>query len=113
MGVINSSGELQNFETTTTQISQDRLEGGLLFGGEFEEELLYQEQNTGADSDRPLRAWIEANATILGYTYNPVMTVILWIDAIVLKLENGFIALWRAVVNFPKRLLHFIRYGSK
>jgi hypothetical protein len=117
MGVLNSSGELQNFETTTTKISQDRLEGGLLFGGEFEkefeEELLYQEQNAGANSDRPLRAWIEANAAILGYTYNPVMTVILWIDAIILKLENGFIALWRAVVNFPKRLLHFIRYGSK
>ncbi len=117
MGVLNSSGELQNFETTTTKISQDRLEGSLLFGGEFEkefeEELLYQEQNTGADSDRPLRAWIEANATILGYTYNPVMTVILWIDAIVLKLENGFIALWRAFVNFPKRLLHFIRYGNQ
>ena len=117
MGVLNSSGELQNFETTTTQISQDRLEGSLLFGGEFgkefEEELLYQEQNTGANSDRPLRAWIEANVTILGYTYNPVMTVILWIDAIVLKLENGFIVLWRAVVNFPKRLLHFIRYGNQ
>lgn len=117
MGVLNSSGELQNFETTTTKISQDRLEGSLLFGGEFEkefkEELLCQEQNAGANSDRPLRAWIEANATILGYTYNPVMTVILWIDAIVLKLENGFIALWRAVVNFPKRLLHFIRYGNQ
>ena len=117
MGVLNSTGELQNFETTTSQISQDRLEGSLLFGGEFgkefEEELLYQEQNIGANSDRPLRAWIEANVTILGYTYNPVMTVILWIDAIVLKLENGFIALWRAVVNFPKQLVHFIRYGNK
>jgi hypothetical protein len=115
MGVLNSSGELQNFETTTTQISQDRLEGSLLFGEEFEfeEELLYQNQNPDSNSDRPLRAWIEANATILGYTYNPVMTVILWIDAIVLKLENMVIAFWRAVVNFPKRLFRFIRYGNR
>ncbi len=117
MGVLNSTGELQNFETTTSQISQDRLEGSLLFGGEFgkefEEELLYQKQNSGANSDRPLRAWIEANVTILGYTYNPVMTVILWIDAIVLKLENVVISFWRAVINFPKRLLHSIRYGNK
>ena len=117
MGVLNSSGELQNFETTTTQISQDRLEGSLMFEGQFgedfEEELLYQEQNPDSNSDRPLRAWIEANATILGYTYNPVMTVILWIDAIVLKLENMVIAFWRAVVNFPNRLLHFIRYGNR
>jgi len=115
MGVLNSSGELQNFETTTTQISQDRLEGSLLFGEEieFEEELLYRDQNSDSNSDRPLRAWIEANATILGYTYNPVMTVILWIDAIVLKLENMVIAFWRAVVNFPKRLLRFIRYGNR
>ena len=113
MGVLNSSGELQNFETTTTQISQDRLEGSLLFGEDFDEELLYQEQNPDPNSDRPLRAWIEANATILGYTYNPVMTVILWIDVIVLKLENMVIAFWRAVVNFPKRLLHFIRYGNR
>ncbi|MFZ4556276.1 MAG: hypothetical protein ACOYN8_07850 [Pseudanabaena sp.] len=115
MGLLNSSGELQNFETTTTQISQDRLEGSLLFGEEieFEEELLYQNQNPDSNSDRPLRAWIEANAVILGYTYNPIMTVILWIDAIVLKLENVVIAFWRAVVNFPKRLLHFIRYGNR
>jgi hypothetical protein len=117
MGVLNSSSELQNFETTTTQISQDRLEGSLMFEGQFgedfEEELLYQNQNPDSNSDRPLRAWIEANATILGYTYNPVMTVILWIDAIVLKLENMVIAFWRAVVNFPKRLLHFIRYGNR
>jgi len=113
MGLLNSSGELQNFETTTTQISQDRLEGSLIFGEDFEKELLYQYQNPDSNSDRPLRAWIESNATILGYTYNPVMTVILWVDAIVLKLENIVIGFWRAVVNFPKRLLHFIRYGNK
>ena len=106
---IHSSGELQNFETTTSQISQDRLEESLV----FEEDLLtYQQQNSDPDCDRPLKAWIEANATILGYAYNPVMTVILWIDAIVLKIEDLIIAIWKGLINFPKRLLHFIRYGK-
>jgi hypothetical protein len=104
---IHSSGELQSFETTTSQISQDHLEKSLV----FEEELLMTQQDK-AESDRPLKAWIEANATILGYAYNPVMTVILWIDAIVLKIENLIIAIWKGLISFPKRLLHFIRYGK-
>ncbi|PZO44513.1 MAG: hypothetical protein DCF19_01835 [Pseudanabaena frigida] len=107
---IHSSGELQNFETTTTQISQERLDGSLI----FEEELLmYQQQNAESESDRPLRAWIEAKASIMGYAYNPVMTVILWIDEIVLKIENLIITLWKGLINCPKRLIHFIRYGKR
>ncbi|MFN5863008.1 MAG: hypothetical protein ACK451_13715, partial [Pseudanabaena sp.] len=55
MTAINSSGELQSFETTTTQISQDRLKGSLL----FEEELLaYQGSSSETENERPLRAWI-------------------------------------------------------
>jgi hypothetical protein len=110
MAAINSSGELQSFETTTTQISQDRLEGSLL----FEEELLaYQGSSSDTENERPLRAWIEAKATLLGYVYNPVMSVIFWLDAIILKLENFFIGLWKGLVNFPKRLIKFIRYGNR
>ena len=105
---MHSSGELQNFETTTTQISEDRVEGGLM----FEEELLINQQEVLA-SDRPLRAWIEANVTILGYVYNPVMTVVLWVDAIVVKIEDLVIAFWQRLINFPKRLIYFIRYGNK
>jgi hypothetical protein len=107
---IHSSGELQNFETTTTQISQDQLEGSLV----FEEELLLSEQQReDTESDRPLRAWIEAKATLWGYSNNPVMKVILWIDSIILKIENLIIKLWKGFVSFPKHLLHFIRYGKK
>jgi len=107
---IHSSGELQNFETTTTQISQDQLQGGLSFE---EEDLLYQSPNPVSDNgDRPLRAWLEAQAIILGYAYNPVMTVILWVDGIVLKIENLMINLWQGLILFPKRLINFIRYGK-
>ncbi|WP_055076061.1 hypothetical protein [Pseudanabaena sp. 'Roaring Creek'] len=107
---IHSSGELQNSETTTTQISQDRLVGNLV----FEEELLdLQQSNSDQESDRPLKAWIEANASLLGYVYNPVMTVIFWVDAIVLKIENLIIGFWRGLLNFPKRLIRFIRYGKR
>jgi hypothetical protein len=107
---IHSSGELQNFETTTTQISQDRLDGSLVF---IEELLGIQKERFQTESDRPLRAWIEANATILGYVYNPVMTVVLWIDAIVLKIEDLVIGFWQGLINFPKRLIDFIRYGRR
>ncbi|ELS33308.1 MULTISPECIES: hypothetical protein [Pseudanabaena] len=107
---IHSSGELQNSETTTTQISQDRLVGNLV----FEEELLdLQQSNSDPESDRPLKAWIEANASLLGYVYNPVMTVIFWVDAIVLKIENLIIGFWRGLISFPKRLIRFIRYGRR
>jgi hypothetical protein len=110
INVINSSGELQSFETTTTKISDDRLEGSLV----FEEELLmYQQQNVTKESDRPLRAWIETKATILGYAYNPLMTIILWVDAIVVKLEDLIIAFWKGLLNFPNRLINFIRYGNR
>ncbi|MFN5816679.1 MAG: hypothetical protein ACK47D_11520, partial [Pseudanabaena sp.] len=107
---INSSGELQSFETTTTQISQDRLKGSLL----FEEELLaYQGSSSETENERPLRAWIEAKATLLGYVYNPVMTVVFWLDAIILKIENFFIGLWKGLVSFPKQLINFIRHGKR
>ncbi|WP_201320354.1 hypothetical protein [Pseudanabaena sp. lw0831] len=106
---IHSSSELQNFETTTTQISQDQLEGSLV----FEEELLmYQSQSSDSDSDRPLRAWIETKANLWGYANNPVMRLLIWIDAIVVKIENLIIKLWKGLINFPKRLINFIRYGK-
>ena len=105
--VIHSSSELQNFETTTTQISQDQLEGSLV----FEEELLmYQSQNS--DSDRPLRAWIESKVNLRGYSNNPVMILLIQIDAIVVKIENLIIKLWKGLISFPKRLIKFIRYGK-
>ena len=107
---IHSSGELENFETTTTQISQDQLKESLV----FEEDLLaYQNTKSNQESDRPLRAWIEANATILGYVYNPVMTVILWVDAIVLKVEELIIVFWKRLIILPKQLIYFIRYGNR
>lgn len=109
IAAINSSGELQNFETTTTKISQDRLEGSL----RFEEELLAYQGSTENENERPLRAWLEANASLLGYVYNPVMIVVFWLDAIVLKIENLIIAIWKGVINFPKRLIRVIRYGNR
>ena len=111
MTAIHSSGELQNFETTTSQISEDRLEGSLVF---IEELLTYsQELSKPSESDRPLKAWIESQASILGYAYNPVMTIVLWIDTIILSIENSIIVFWKGLINFPKRLIDFIRYGNR
>ena len=107
---IHSSGELQNFETTTSQISQDRIDGSLI----FEEELLMYQQSASETGDEgPLRAWIEANATIMGYAYNPVMTIVLWVDTIIVKIENLMITFWKGLINFPKRFVYFIRYGNR
>ena len=108
--VIHSSGELQNFETTTTQISQDRIEGGLIFEDEI---LSSQVSPSELESDRPLRAWIETKATLLGYVYNPVMTVVFLLDAVILKIENLIIAIWKGFISFPRRLIRFIRYGNR
>jgi len=107
---IHSSGELQNFETTTSQMSQDRLDGSLI----FEEKLsMYQQSASETGDERPLRAWIEANATIMGYAYNPVMTIILWVDTIIVKIEDLMITFWKELINFPKRLIYFIFYGNR
>ena len=107
---IHSSGELENFETTTTQISQDQLEGSLV----FEEELLnYQQQSSETDSDRPLRAWIENKANIGGRSSNPLIRLLLWLDEIVLKIEDLIIKLWKGLISFPKRLINFMRFGKK
>jgi len=107
---IHSSGELENFETTTTQISQDQLEGSLV----FEEELLsYQRQSSDAESDRPLRAWIENKANIGGRSSNPLIRLMLWLDEIVLKIENFIIKLWKGLIGFPKCLINFMRFGKK
>ncbi|MBD2175633.1 hypothetical protein H6F42_01705 [Pseudanabaena sp. FACHB-1998] len=111
MAAINSSGELQNFETTTSQLSQERLDGGMIL--EEEELLAYSSSFTDSESDRPLRAWIEANAALLGYVYNPVMVVVFWLDGIILKIENFFISLWQGFINFPKQLINSIRYGNR
>ena len=107
---IHSSGELENFETTTTQISQDQLEGSLI----FEKDLLsYQQQTSDAESDRPLRAWIENKANIGGSSHNPLIRLLLWLDQIVLKIEDLIIKLWKGLMHFPKRLINFMRFGKK
>ncbi|OYQ63795.1 hypothetical protein B9G53_15055, partial [Pseudanabaena sp. SR411] len=106
---IHSSGELENFETTTTQISQDQLEGSLV----FEEELLNYQQRSDTDSDRPLRAWIENKANIGGRSNNPVIRLLLWLDEIVLKIEDLLIKFWKGLMRFPKRLINFMRFGKK
>jgi hypothetical protein len=110
--VIHSSGELQYFETTTTQISQDRLDGSLVFDDD-EFKLYQKKQEPDIDGERPLRAWIDARASILGYAYNPIMTVILWVDAVILKIEDWIIAIWKGLINFPKNFFKFVRYGKK
>lgn len=96
---INSSGELQNCETTTSQIYQDRLDGSLYFTEEEEA------QSKMPNSDRPLRAWLEAKATLWGYAANPVMDAIFWLDQVILKCENFIIAFWQRCVRLIKSIL--------
>lgn len=93
---INSSGDLQNFETTTSKIYQERLDGSLYF---TDEETYQSETPT---SDRPLKAWLEAKATLWGYASNPVMDAIFWLDQFILKFENLLIALWKKWVRLIK-----------
>ncbi len=112
-GAIHSSGDLQNFETTTTKISQDRLDGSLIFDDYEQDVLSNLPQDLGdRQSDRPLRAWIEARANLVGRRYSPVMVFVFWLDTAMLKMENLAIALWQSLVNFPRRLINLIRHGK-
>ena len=109
---LHSSGDLQSFETTTTQISQDRLDGSLVFDDYKQDVLSNSPQNIDdPERDRPLRAWIEAKANLVGRRYSPVMVIVFWLDRVMLKMENLAIALWQSVNKFPKRLINLIRYG--
>ena len=94
-------------ETTTTQITADRLTTGLAFD-QSESSLdptnspyITSPHMTSSDSipvtayrqralnpERPLRAWIETQAQSLGYVYGPVMSVVHWLDSLTVKIEN-------------------------
>jgi hypothetical protein len=42
-----------------------------------------------------------------------VMRLLIWIDAIVAKIENLIIELWKRLISFPRRLIKFMRYGKR
>ncbi len=44
-------------------------------------------------------AWIEAQATFLGYVYSPAMTVVHWLDRWVARCERWCFALWRHLLT--------------
>lgn len=43
----------------------------------------------------PLRAWIDTQATSLGYAYSPIVNFFLWLDGQVERLEQWLSQLWR------------------
>jgi hypothetical protein len=47
------------------------------------------------ERSRPLKAWIETQATFIGYVYSPIMEFIRWIDRLVAKFEQWLVQLWQ------------------
>ncbi len=45
--------------------------------------------------DPPLHAWIETQATSLGYAYSPIVNFLLWLDQWIARIEEWFLKLWR------------------
>jgi len=43
----------------------------------------------------PLHAWVDTQATFLGYAYSPLVNFLLWLDRLILRLEEWLIQLWR------------------
>lgn len=47
-----------------------------------------------------MRAWIETQATFLGYEDSPIIKFLLWLDRIIYKIEQCLIALWQKLVHW-------------
>lgn len=54
---------------------------------------------------RTLQAWIETQATFLGYVYSPIMEFIHRLDRLIARFEQWLVSLWR-------RLCQMLRRGS-
>ncbi len=50
--------------------------------------------------DHCMRAWIETQATFLGYADSPIIKFLLWLDGIILKIEQCLIAIWQKLVSW-------------
>jgi len=56
------------------------------------------------ESSRPMYAWIETQATFLGYVYNPFMQLLDWLDRLIANIERSIIRLWQQLVTLICRL---------
>lgn len=74
----------KHHEASTSNLSHLGIEG------EF-----FPEDETGGRQSRPMQAWIETQATFLGYAYNPIMQFILWLDRLIVALEQWLIRQWQ------------------
>ncbi|NJM27150.1 MAG: hypothetical protein HC856_00700 [Pseudanabaena sp. RU_4_16] len=51
------------------------------------------------ERSRPLQAWIETQATFLGYVYSPIMEFIHCLDRLMAKFEQWLVQLWQKIWN--------------
>jgi hypothetical protein len=51
------------------------------------------------ESSRPMYAWIETQATFLGYIYNPFIQLIEWLDQLIATVERWIINLWQQLLT--------------
>ncbi len=53
------------------------------------------------ESSEPIRAWLDTQATFLGYAYSPVMQLIHWLDRLIASIERWsiqiFLWLWQLI----------------
>jgi hypothetical protein len=45
--------------------------------------------------------WIEAESEDIGYSKSPIAKILIWLDRLVLRIENWLIKTWRAITNHP------------
>ncbi len=50
------------------------------------------------ETSRPLHAWIETQATFLGYVYDPFMQLIDWLDRLIANVERWAIGFWQKLI---------------
>lgn len=83
----------KSHETSTSDLTHAGIEGGILAEAEDQ-----------SKRSRPMQAWIETQATFLGYVYSPVMNFIHWLDRLFARLEQWLVKQWH-------KLLRALRIG--
>ncbi len=61
------------------------------------------------ESSRPMYAWIETQATFLGYIYNPFVQLIEWLDQLIATVERWIVKLWQKIWGLLSNFLNLFK----
>jgi hypothetical protein len=72
-------------------------------------QVLVDSSAPSTESSRPMYAWIETQATFLGYIYNPFVQLIEWLDQLIATVERWIVKLWQKIWGLLGRFLNLFK----